>query len=82
MTERNSYSQVKSKLGLRIAALRAKADVSQRQFALNFGVDRSTLNAIESGKGNPEIETLVRIANGLDIDFDELFRDEEDGRDC
>lgn len=36
-------------------------------------LDRVTLNKIESGTANPTFETLVRIANGLGAEVEELF---------
>ena len=36
-------------------------------------LDQATLNRIESGIGNPTIETPHRIADGLSIDVAELF---------
>lgn len=38
-----------------------------------IGLDRVTLNKIESGCGNPTIKTLERIAEGLDIEIQELL---------
>ena len=50
-------SAFKRKLGVRVAQLR----------------DRVTLNRIESGKGNPTIDTLGRIADGLDVTIEDLL---------
>ncbi len=36
-------------------------------------LDRVTLNRIEQGIGNPTLDTLARIADGLDIPFDDLL---------
>lgn len=73
MTQRDSYSIPKTRLGLEIARLRDQKGMSQRQFALYLGLDRVTLNRIESGTGNPTLETLIRIAQGLDVDLEDLF---------
>lgn len=77
MSERDIYIVPKRKLGLRIAHLRDRKGLSQRQFAMQLELDRVTLNQIESGTGNPTLETLVRIADGLGADIEDLFgRDE------
>lgn len=73
------YKGAKRQLGLRISHLREQMGISQRQFALHLGLDRVTLNQIESGKGNPTLETLARIAWGLDKELSDLFRDDDDG---
>lgn len=38
-----------------------------------IGLDRVTLNKIESGFGNPTIKTLGRIAVGLGVEIQELL---------
>lgn len=66
--------EFRKQLGTRIASLRAESGLSQRQFALMLELDRVTLNRIESGGGNPTLETLERIASGLGLSLAELLR--------
>lgn len=73
MDQRDLYTSSKQRLGLRISRLREAKDLSQRQLALVLELDRVTLNKIESGTANPTFETLVRIANGLGVEVEELF---------
>lgn len=73
MDQRDLYNSSKQRLGLRISRLREAKDLSQRQLALVLELDRVTLNKIESGTANPTFETLVRIANGLGVEVEELF---------
>lgn len=68
-----SNEETRRNIGLRIAKLRAAKGLSQRKFALVLELDRVTLNRIESGKGNPTLGTLERIAEGLDITLKELL---------
>lgn len=75
MDELVRYSKEKHALGLRIASLRMGRNLSQRGLAASLGLDRPTLNSIESGNGNPTIETLCRIAEGLGVELGELFRE-------
>ena len=70
LAENEEYRRL---LGLRIAQLRAQKGMSQRKFALVLELDRVTLNRIESGKGNPTLSTLERIAEGLDITLESLL---------
>ena len=67
-----AHNDPKKGVGSRIASLRAKQGLSQRRFAMIIGLDRSSLNRIESGKGNPTVSTLIRIANGLAVPCPEL----------
>lgn len=59
-------TSLKTQLGTNIARLRASANVSQTSFALMVGVSRKYLIDIESGKANPTVDMLERIAGGLD----------------
>lgn len=68
-----AYREFKRDLGVRIAQLRSAKGLSQRRFALVLELDRVTLNRIEAGKGNPTLDTLARIAQGLDISIEELL---------
>ncbi len=67
------HIEERRRLGVRIASLRMERKLSQRALAASLGLDRPTLNAIESGTGNPTFETLCRIAEGLGVDVGELF---------
>lgn len=69
-----TYTNFKRELGMRIAQLRSERGMSQRKFALVLELDRVTLNRIEAGKGNPTIDTLARIAQGLDVSIEELLK--------
>ncbi|TAM74765.1 XRE family transcriptional regulator [bacterium] len=59
-------------LGSRLAVLRKRRRLSQRQLADRAAVDVSTVSRLESGRLNPTITTLVEIANVLEVSVDEL----------
>lgn len=40
-----------------------------------MGISAKYLNSIERGKENPTLNTLIRLAEGLDVDLGEVFRD-------
>lgn len=65
---------VKEKLGQRIKYLRNKKGISQEKFALSIDMDRTYLASVESGKRNISINNIQKIANGLDITLEELFK--------
>ena len=55
-------TSLKTQLGTTIARLRTEFGVSQASFALMVGVSRKYLIDIESGKANPTVDMLERIA--------------------
>lgn len=60
-------------LGNRIKNLRQKTGLSQEDFALLIGMDRTYYSAIENGKHNVTIQNLYKIAKGLNITLSELL---------
>lgn len=58
----NAIQRERNRKGLSLSALAARA-----------GLAKSTLSQLESGKGNPSIETLWAIAAALDVTFSTLF---------
>ncbi len=65
---------IKEKLGQRIKYLRNEKGLSQEKFALSIDMDRTYLASVESGKRNISINNIQKIANGLDITLEELFK--------
>ena len=60
-------------LGKRIREYRNKIGISQEDFALLIGMDRTYYSSIEKGKHNITIMNLKKIANGLKITLSELL---------
>lgn len=58
----NAIQRERNRKGLSLSALAARA-----------GLAKSTLSQLESGKGNPSIETLWSIASALEVTFSTLF---------
>lgn len=61
-------------LGNRIRELRQKTGLSQEKFALKIGMDRTYFASVESGRRNIAIVNIKKIADGLNISLEELFR--------
>jgi transcriptional regulator with XRE-family HTH domain len=57
---------------LRISELRAKKGWSQSRLAAEAGITQSTLSRIENGTQEPRAQTLVKIADALDVDYKTL----------
>ncbi len=59
--------------GNRLRALRESRNFTQQQLADAAGIGRITLVRIEGGQRSPRYETLVRLANALEIQPAELM---------
>jgi len=62
-------------LGNRIKNLRKEKGLSQEKFALNIDMDRTYYASVEKGKRNISIINIEKIAKGLEINLEELFKD-------
>lgn len=65
---------IRKKLGERIRNIRKKQNFSQERFALSISMDRTYYSSIENGKRNVSIENIEKIAKGLNVTLEELFK--------
>ncbi|MGH3267186.1 MAG: helix-turn-helix domain-containing protein, partial [Trebonia sp.] len=52
---------------------RAKTGLSLTELARRAGIAKSTLSQLESGSGNPSLETLWALANALGVPLSRLI---------
>lgn len=64
------------KLGKRIQSARRETGLSQEQLAEAIGKSPSAVSTIETGKRGASLETLIRIANALQVSADYLLADQ------
>lgn len=69
----SAYISIYRAIGVNAARLRRQTGRSQSFVADRAGVDRSALNKFESGKYNPSVEWLCKLADGLDVPVVEFF---------
>ncbi|MFE3858452.1 helix-turn-helix domain-containing protein [Streptomyces griseorubiginosus] len=67
-------NECQQNVGRRIQAERLRQDLTQEAVYLAAGLDRRTLQTIESGVGNPTLATLLKLAHVLDVDVAEFMR--------
>ena len=63
------------RFGERIKQLRLSKGLSQEKFAISIDMDRTYYASVEKGKRNISIVNIEKIAKGLDISLEELFRE-------
>ena len=61
------------RIGANIRKTRKRKGISQEALATAARVARAHLGVIERGKGNPNVKTLIRIANKLGVQTKDLF---------
>jgi putative transcriptional regulator len=59
----------------RLKVLRAERDWSQAELALRLDVSRQAVNAIETGKHDPSLQLVFRIARLFEMPIEEIFND-------
>ena len=62
------------KLGKRIRSLRVAKKLTQQELGNRAEVNYKFLGEIERGRQNPSFETLVKIANAMSVNLNELLR--------
>lgn len=65
-------------LGANLRRERQRAGLPLSELARRAGVARQTLTALEAGTGNPTIETLYALADGLGVTLGSLLAEPED----
>jgi transcriptional regulator with XRE-family HTH domain len=60
-------SKANQKLGRSIRSTREQKRHSQERFARHAGFERSNYDAIERGEFNVRLDTIVKLAAGLDM---------------
>ena len=66
-------SDIKSKLGKRIRALRLARGWSQVEMADLLAMNRGYLSEVETGKKDPSLTMLKTLSDGLSIPLSELL---------
>jgi transcriptional regulator with XRE-family HTH domain len=62
-------------LARNVLRLRVHNGWSQEELARRAEMRQPRIAELESGKGNPRLDTITRIAAALDVSIDELFAD-------
>ncbi len=60
--------------GQRIKELRIQKGISQEKFSLSIDMDRTYYASVESGRRNISLINIEKIANGLGVSLEELFK--------
>ena len=62
------------KLGENIRRIRLAKGMTQGDLCRELEVDRAYMSNVESGKKNPTLSTIERIAKALDVSIEKLMK--------
>lgn len=65
-------------MGIRLKELLAQKGMTLKEFASISGISQSNLSNYINGNISPTLETLNKIADNLNIELIELFKEKED----
>ena len=61
-------------VGKQIQKLRESKGLSQQDLAAKCNFEKSNMSRLETGRVNPTLSTLEKVAKALDVSIVELFR--------
>lgn len=56
-----------------LRSFRTNHDLTQEELAIEVGVSRQTINAIETGKYNPSLELALQLAEYFGVPVEDVF---------
>jgi len=69
MPKENSPEAICANMRRLLREERIRAQTSMLRLAEKFGLSVAMISYVERGAGNPTLDTLLRIANALDVDL-------------
>ena len=64
----------RKRVGVNVQRLRRERDLSQEELAHRASIHQTSLSGVETGKRNPSVGVLERVAKALNVDIVEFFR--------
>ena len=71
----NDYSEKYIVIGNNIHMVREAAGISQTELANRIGSNKSAISRYENGMQKPSLDTLMRVADALDVDLIDLLKE-------
>ena len=68
-------SERRIRFGEKLRTVRERKGITLKQVAAKVNVSESLISQIERNRVSPSVDTLIAIADALDIDLDYLFKD-------
>ena len=69
----NSNNKLSVEIGQRIRSYRSQSGISQEELAEKCGLHPTYIGQVERGEKNATLESISKIANGLNLSLSKLF---------
>jgi len=69
---KSNHDKLLKEFGKNLRSLRIKTGLSTRDFAMEAEISHSSLGRLESGRTNPSMTTLIKLADVLGTDINTL----------
>lgn len=76
------YGSLEAQIGLEVRRLRKSLGLTVAELAAATGISTGMLSKIENGGISPSLGTLRALAQALNVPISQLFREEDERRDC
>lgn len=70
------------RLGEKLQEARSSKGMTQKQLSAKTGINQGDISKIENGTANPSVMTLMRLAEGMDLELDIQFSWYKSYTDC
>jgi len=72
--QKKTIDDLREDVARNLRAIRLQRGLAQERLALEAGVDRTVVSKIERSVTNPSLETLLRLANLLQVEVADFFK--------
>ena len=74
-SEKHERKNLSVKFGLHLKNLREQRNISAAELSRRTFIEKPNLSRIEKGNINPSLYTLHKLAKGIGITLEEMFKD-------
>lgn len=71
---KKTLQDIRNQLADNLRIIRKTKGYAQEKLAFDAGVDRTVISKIERAVTNPSLDVLLKIANTLDVEVEDLIR--------
>jgi transcriptional regulator with XRE-family HTH domain len=74
MPDRDNHRELAQRFGRNVLRARRQADLSQEELRIRAALHRTEIGMLERGIRLPRLDTIIKVAGGIEIDPGDLFK--------